>query len=99
MTTGGDVWDDIDPTVFTDTNGMSWLGWGHGTFYLVQLAANMTNIVGSIQAYHLPYYTEGPWLHRRGDIYYLSYASIDAGAEKIRYATAPSSPGRGRRAA
>ena len=38
MTTGGDVWDDIDPTVFTDTNGVSWLGWGHGTFYLVQLA-------------------------------------------------------------
>jgi arabinoxylan arabinofuranohydrolase len=93
MTTGGDVWDDIDPTVFTDTNGASWLGWGHGTFYLAQLAASMTNIVGSIQAYHLPYYTEGPWLHRRGDIYYLSYASIDTGSEKIRYATAPSITG------
>jgi hypothetical protein len=93
MTTGGDAWDDIDPTVFTDTNGVSWLGWGHGTFYLVQLAANMTNLAGSIQAFYLPYYTEGPWLHQRGDIYYLSYASIDSGAEKIRYATAPSITG------
>jgi hypothetical protein len=88
MTTGGDAWDDIDPTVFTDTNGVSWLGWGHGTFYLVQLAAGMTNTAGSIQAYHLPYYTEGPFLHRRGNLYYLSYASIDTGGEKIRYATA-----------
>jgi hypothetical protein len=93
MTTGGDVWDDIDPTVFTDTNGVSWLGWGHGTFYLVQLAANMTSTVGAIQAYHLPYYTEGPWLHQRGNVFYLSYASIDTGAEKIRYATAPSITG------
>ena len=89
MTTGGDAWDDIDPTVFTDTNGVSWLGWGHGTFYLVQLATSMTNTVGSIQANrNLPYYTEGPFLHRHGNLYYLSYASIDGGAEKIRYATA-----------
>jgi hypothetical protein len=93
MTTGGDVWDDIDPTVLTDTNGVSWLGWGHGTFYQVQLAASMTNFVGSIQACHLPYYTEGPWLHQRAGIYYLSYASIDTGGEKIRYATGPSVTG------
>ena len=90
MTLGGDVWDDMDPTVFTDTNGVSWLGWGHGTFYLVQLATNMTNLAGPIQAFHnLPYYTEGPWLHRHGDLYYLSYASsINGGTEQIRYATA-----------
>ena len=93
MTTGGDAWDDIDPTVFTDTNGVSWLGWGHGTFYLVQLATNMTDLAGPIQVNrklpNLPYYTEGPFLHRHGNLYYLSYASsIDGGAEKIRYATA-----------
>jgi hypothetical protein len=97
MTTGGDAWDDIDPTVFTDTNGVSWLGWGHGTFYLAQLATNMTDLAGSIQVNrnlpNLPYYTEGPFLHRHGNLYYLSYASIDGGAEKIRYATAPSITG------
>ena len=92
MTTGGDAWDDIDPTVFTDTNGVSWLGWGHGTFYLAQLATNMTALAGSIQVNrnltNLPYYTEGPFLHRHGNLYYLSYASIDGGGEKIRYVTA-----------
>jgi hypothetical protein len=89
MTTGGDVWDDIDPTVFTDTNGVSWLGWGHGTFYLAQLATNMTDLAGPIQINrNLPYYTEGPFLHRHGNLFYLSYASIDTGSEKIRYATA-----------
>lgn len=94
MTTGGDIWDDIDPTVFTDTNGVSWLGWGHGTFYLAQLDDSMTNLASPIQAYHLPYYTEGPWLHRHGNLYYLSYASTPpGGSEQIRYATAPSVTG------
>ena len=92
---GGDVWPTIDPTVLTDTNGVTWLGWGHGKFYLAQLATNLISLASPILCYsNLPYYTEGPWLHRHGNLYYLSYASsINGGTEQIRYATAPSVTG------
>ena len=36
----------------------------------------------------LPRYVEGPWLHKRGDMYYLTYASMGKGRETISYATA-----------
>jgi hypothetical protein len=92
---GGDVWPTIDPTVLTDTNGVTWLGWGHGMFYYAPLASNMISLAGPIQVVtNLPYYTEGPWLHQRGNLYYLSYASsVNGGTEQIRYATAPSITG------
>ena len=41
----------------------------------------------------LPKYVEGPWLHKRGDLYYLTYASMGKGRETISYATAPSVAG------
>ena len=41
----------------------------------------------------LPGYVEGPWLHKRGDLYYLTYASMGEGRENISYATAPSMEG------
>lgn len=83
--------EDIDPTVFTDDDGTSWLAWGHYDLYLARLKPNMIELDGAIQKIQLPNYTEGPWLHKRGKLYYLSYASIDAtekGAERIAYATA-----------
>ena len=32
---------------------------------------------------------EGPWLHRHGDTYFLTYAGMGGGRENIQYATAP----------
>lgn len=96
MTTGGDAWDDIDPTVFKDDDGSYWLGWGHGTFYLAKLKDNMTELDGAIQSFKLPDYTEGPWLFKRNDLYYLAYPSIDSvngGSERTAYATAPAVTG------
>lgn len=84
-------WSDIDPTVFTDDDGTSWLAWGNSNFYLARLKPNMVEIDGDIREIKLPYYVEGPWLHKRGDIYYLTYASIDEPSQKnerISYATA-----------
>lgn len=84
-------WSDIDPTVFTDDNGTSWLAWGYSDFYLARLKPNMVEIDGDIREIKLPYYVEGPWLHKRGNIYYLTYASIDEPSQKkerISYATA-----------
>lgn len=85
-------WNDIDPTVLIDGND-AWLCWGNGTCFLARLTPDMTGIDGEIKVVDLPAYVEGPWLHKRGDIYYLTYASMGDGREAIRYATAPSMDG------
>lgn len=88
-------WDDIDPTAFVDADGTAWLAWGNPNLYLARLAPGMTEFDGPIRQLYLPNYTEGPWLHRRGDTYYLSYACFAHQGmwEKICYATAPAMTG------
>ncbi|HOQ05311.1 MAG TPA: glycoside hydrolase family 127 protein [Anaerohalosphaeraceae bacterium] len=88
-------WEDIDPTVLIDDDGTPWLCWGNGDCYLVKLKPNLIELDGEIQKIDLPYYTEGPWLHKRGNLYYLTYAAFahQGTAEKICYATAPAVTG------
>lgn len=87
--------EDIDPTVFVDDDGTPWMSWGNGDCYLVKLKRNMIELDGEIQKVDLPNFTEGPWLHKRGDLYYLTYASCVPGVvpEQIAYATAPKPSG------
>ena len=86
-------WNDIDPTVLIDDNGQAWLCWGNGTCFLAKLKPNLIEIDGDIQVVDLPRYVEGPWLHKHGDLYYLTYASLGEGRAAISYATAPSMEG------
>jgi len=90
-TPGPNGWDDIDPTVFVDDDGTAWLAWGNPNCYLAKLKPNMTELDGPIQRIEVPNYTEGPWLHKRGGTYYLTYAAFahQGMSEKLCYATAP----------
>lgn len=90
-TPGPNGWDDIDPTVFVDDDGTAWLAWGNPNCYLAKLKPNMTELDGPIQRIEVPNYTEGPWLHKRGSTYYLTYAAFAHQGmwEKLCYATAP----------
>lgn len=94
MTPKGDhSWEDIDPTVFTDDDGTSWIAWGNRQCYIAKLKPNMIEIDGPIVEITPPHFEEGPWLHKRGRTYYLTYASLDRRTQKdehISYATAPS---------
>lgn len=83
-------WEDIDPTVWIETDGTAWLSWGNGDCYLAKLKPNMTELDGPIQKINVPHYVEGPWLFKRKDLYYLVYAAIipPNGGEQIAYATA-----------
>lgn len=87
--------DDIDPTILIDDDGTPWMSWGNGNCYLAKLKPNMIELDGPIQRIHVPNYTEGPWLHKRGNLYYLTYAAFahQGTGEKICYATAPSMAG------
>lgn len=89
-------WSDIDPTVFVDADGTAWMAWGNSNLYLVKLKPNMIELDGEPQELFITNYLEGPWLHKRGNLYYLTYASIIEGEqenERISYATAPSMQG------
>jgi hypothetical protein len=81
---------DIDPTIFIDTDGTPWMAWGNGDCYMVKLKRNMVEIDGPITKVPFRNYSEGPWLFKRGDFYYMVYAADAPGeqAEQICYSTA-----------
>ena len=86
---------DIDPSVFIDADGTPWMVWGNPVCYLAKLKQNMTELDGEIRVIPLPNYTEGPWLDKRGDTYYLIYPSRahQGFGEHLDYATASSVEG------
>lgn len=67
-------WDDIDPTVFIDDDGQAYLYWGNTQCYYAKLKENMIELDGEIMTVDLPNFTEAPWIHKKGEWYYLSYA-------------------------
>lgn len=81
-------WDDIDPSVIIDDDGQAYLFWGNTVCSYVKLKENMIEMDGPIQTIDLPNFTEAPWIHKRKDWYYLSYAYQFP--EKIAYAMSKS---------
>jgi len=94
---GKHSWEDIDPTVLTDSDGTSWIAWGNRNCYIARLKPNMIELDGPITEITPQHYVEGPWLHKRGNLYYLTYASMDPSKgqkdEHVSYATAPAITG------
>lgn len=81
-------WDDIDPTVWVDDDGQAYLFWGNQKCYWARLKANMTELDGEIQVIpdeQVKGFTEAPWIHKRGDTFYLTYAT--GFPEKVAYST------------
>lgn len=83
----GISWDDIDPTVWLDDDGQAYLFWGNTVCYYARLKENMIELAAPIQTVELSGFTEAPWIHKHGNLYYLSYAT--GFPEKTAYATAP----------
>ena len=81
-------WDDIDPTVMIDDDGQAYLFWGNSVCHYAKLKENMIELDGPIKTISLPNYTEAPWIHKKKDWYYLSYAYQFP--EKIAYAMSKS---------
>ena len=90
LTQGPKPWNDIDPHTFVDDDGSVWMVWGNGVCFMVRLKSNMIELDSPIYKIRLPHFEEGPWIHKRNGIYYLTYASHVAatGSEMFAYATA-----------
>jgi len=95
MTKATDIsWDDIDPAAFIDDDGQAWLFWGNQKAYYAKLKPNMIELDGPIHVIpdeEVQSFTEAPWVHKHGDLYYLSYAT--GFPEKTAYSTASSITG------
>ena len=68
-------WDDIDPTIYIDDDDQAYLFWGNTKCRWIKLKDNMIEQDGPIHTIDsLPNFTEAPWIHKKGEWYYLSYA-------------------------
>ncbi|KAK4447772.1 glycosyl hydrolase [Podospora aff. communis PSN243] len=84
----------IDPTVWIDDDGQAYMYWGHnGPAYYVKLNRDMISYSGSIVGTQVQNFIEGPWLHKRNGLWYLTYAGSGASNEDIKYATSNSPTG------
>jgi arabinoxylan arabinofuranohydrolase len=75
---------DYDPTVFIDDDGQAYIYWGgNGPCYYAKLNEDMISLTGDIQVASIDFsgtsneasYTEGPWLWKKNNHYYLAWAS------------------------
>jgi len=75
---------DYDPTVFIDDDGQAYLYWGgNGPCFFAKLNKDMISLSGDIQVASIDFkgtppeasYTEGPWLWKKNNHYYLGWAS------------------------
>lgn len=75
----GPNWDYIDPTVWIDDDGQAYLYWGNPKLYFCPLKDNMIECKGDVQLTDMASfngkYTEGPWIHKRNNKYYMIYAA------------------------
>jgi GH43 family beta-xylosidase len=82
----------IDPMVFTDDNGQSYLYWGQGVARAVRLNADMTSFDASQVRVVTPSgYNEAPFVFKRNGLYYFMWSENDTRSEDYRVAYATGS--------
>ncbi|WP_199041483.1 family 43 glycosylhydrolase [Glycomyces salinus] len=83
----------IDPAVFTDDDGRSYLYWGQGASHQVPLNDDMVSFdAGDVVSYNPPDYNEGSFVIKRGSTYYFMWSEGDTRSEdyRVNYATGSS---------
>jgi len=79
----------IDPNVFTDKDGQSYLYWSMGNIYAAKLKNNMLELDSEpVIVSELPDkgLKEGPFLFERNGIYYMTYPHVQNKIERLEYA-------------
>ena len=96
LLTGGNGFEAIDPTVFTDRrSGKTYLyagGSSGSKLKVFELSPDLLTVATEVAIDQPPLFTEGVFIHERGGIYYLSYSHgrWNTANYSIHYAMAPS---------
>ena len=86
-------WYDIDPSVYTDDDGQTYMYWGNPHTFWAKLGKDMTSLTSGVTKLpHIPNYQEGPWFYKRNGHYYLGFASTCC-PEALGYAMSDSPTG------
>ena len=83
----------FDPGVFIDDDGQAYLyfgGNGESNLRIIRLNEDMISVSGSAIAVTVPNFFEAAWMHKRDNIYYLSYSTVPAAGLRIDYLTGDS---------
>ncbi|WP_327314209.1 family 43 glycosylhydrolase [Streptomyces sp. NBC_01235] len=83
----------IDPAVFTDDDGQSYLYWGNGHGYVVPLNDDMVSFdPAKVKDITPENFREGSFVVKRGGTYYFMWSEDDTRSENyhVAYATGPS---------
>lgn len=81
----------IDPNVFIDKDGSTYLFWSRGDIYGTRLKDNMTELATPpkiLAALPEKGLKEGPFLFERNGTYYLTYPHVENKIERLEYAIA-----------
>jgi beta-xylosidase len=97
LLTGGDGFEAIDPMVFVEGD-KAWFyagGSAGSKLRVFEMADDMVSFKREVKIEQPPHFTEAPFVHRRGDIYYLSYSHgrWNDSSYCVHYATAASPSG------
>lgn len=66
----------IDPAVYVDDDDQVYMFWGSwNEARVVKLKDNMVEVADSVKTVNAKNFFEAPWIHKRNDTYYLSYAA------------------------
>ena len=83
----------IDPGIFVDVDGLTYLYWGNGTPRVVPLDDDLVGFdPAAVRVLDgLPGFREAPWVVRDGDVYHLTWSVDDTRSVDYRvgYATGP----------
>ena len=75
-TTANSIVLNIDPAVYVDDDGQAYMYWGSwNAARYVKLKSNMVEMDGHVVTVHAKNFFEAPWIHKKDDTYYLSYAA------------------------
>jgi beta-xylosidase len=83
----------IDPSIFVDADGATYLYWGNTVLHGVRLNDDLMSFdAADVVSWEPPGFREAGWVHRRDDVYYLSYSENDTREPeyRVRYATGSS---------
>ncbi|WP_167615143.1 glycoside hydrolase family 43 protein [Maribellus sediminis] len=75
-TTANSIVLNIDPAVYVDDDGQVYMYWGSwNAARYVKLKDNMIETDGPVETVKATNFFEAPWIHKKDDTYYLSYAA------------------------